>query len=206
GELVPLGGVLLQVFAFETRRAGESPACPPRTVGHTAMALAGGDRRLDWAGPAAAVELCLRAPEERRAGDAAVGKVAFGSRVGEAHVYQTDRQNRSAAICACGNATGAAAATLAHCLSRTRLRHNVKLPEGRVEMSATAVRAAGGWRVDQAWGGIGLETTPAVIGGREAVVGTGTVHDYLVGRLRDRAQLEAPTPDEGLGFWREGRR
>jgi len=206
GALVPLGGVLLEVFAFETRRAGEALSCPPRTVGHTAMALAGGDRRLDWAGPAGAVELCLRAPEERRGGDAAVGKVVFCNRVGETQVYQTDRQNRSAALCACGNATGAAAATLAHCLGRTRLRHNVKLPEGRVEMTATAVQAAGGWRVEQAWGGIGLQTTAANIGGHEAVVCTGTFNDYLVVRLRDRAALEALALDEVLGFWREGRR
>src|SRR5438094_2726525 len=206
GELVQLGGVLLQVFAFETRRAGEALSCPPRTVGHTAMALAGGDRRLDWAGPAGAVELCLRAPEERRGGDAAVGKVVFCNRVGETHVYQADRQNRSAALCACGNATGAAAATLAHCLGRTRLRHNVKLPEGRVEMTATAAPAAGGWRVEQAWGGISLQTTAADIGGHEAVVCTGTFNDYLVVRLRDRAALEALALDEALGFWREGRR
>src|SRR2546423_731231 len=83
-----------------------------------------------------------------------------------------------------------AAAPLAHCLGRTRLRHNVKLPEGRVEMTATAARAAGGWRVEQAWGGISLQTTPAVIGGRDAVVCTGTFNDYLVVRLRDRAELE----------------
>src|SRR5262249_6992398 len=151
-------------------------------------------------------ELCLRAPEERRTGDAAVGKVVFCNRLGETHVYQTDRQNRSAAICACGNATGAAAATLAHCLGRTRLRHHVRLPEGRVEMTATAARAAGGWRVEQAWGGIGLQTTPASIGGRDAVVCTGTFNDYLVVRLRDRAELEALTLDEVLGWWREGRR
>jgi hypothetical protein len=206
GGLVRFGGVLLEVFAFETRRAGEALSCPPRTVGHTALALAGAGRRLDWAGPAEAVELCLRAPEERRGGDAAVGKVVFCNPLGETHVYQADRQNRSAALCACGNATGAAVATLAHCLSRTRLRHDVKLPEGRVEMSATANRAAGGWRVEQAWGGLRLEATAVELGGRQAAVCTGTFNDYLVVRLRDRAELEALTLDEVLALWGEGRR
>src|SRR5262245_45883571 len=102
-SLVRVGGAQLQVHAFETRRAGEALSSPPRTVGHTALPLVGDDRRLEWASPAAAVELCLRAPEERRSGDAAVGKVVFCNRLGETHVYQADRQNRTAALCACGN-------------------------------------------------------------------------------------------------------
>jgi hypothetical protein len=206
GELVPLGSALVQVHAFETRRAGEALSCPPRTVGHTALAVAGSDRRLDWAGPAEAVVLCLRAPEERRGGDAAVGKVVFCNRLGETHVYQADREKRSAALCACGNATGAAAATLAHSLGRSHLRHDVKLPEGRVEMRATASRAAGGWRVGQAWGGLRLEATAAEFGGRPAAVCTGTFNDYLVIRLRDRAELDALTLEEVLRLWGEGRR
>src|SRR5689334_10085393 len=72
GSLVQLGGMLLQVFAFETRRTSEPLSAPPRTVGHTAVALAG-DRTLAWANPDTAVELCLHTPEEKRSGDAAVG-------------------------------------------------------------------------------------------------------------------------------------
>src|SRR5262245_8199498 len=207
GDPVRLGNVLLQVHAFETRRAGEALSCPPRTVGHTALALAGADRRLDWAGPAEAVELCARAPEERRGGDAAVGKVVFCNRLGETHVYQSDRQARSAALCACGNATGAAAAALAHCLNRRRLRHNVRLPEGRVEMTAGARRTAdGGWHVEQAWGGIRLEARAEELGGRDVAVCTGIFNDYLVLRLCDRAELEALTLDEVLALWQAGRR
>jgi hypothetical protein len=205
--LVQVGGVLLQVYPFETRRGGEARSCPPRTVGHTAVALAGGDRRLDWATPAEAVALCRRAPEERRSADAATGKVVFCNRLGETHVYQADPHKGTAALCACGNATGAAAAALAHTLGRSRLRHNVKLPEGRVEMTATARRiAVGGYRVEQAWGGIHLRPVAAEVGGREAAVCTGVFNDYLIVRLRDRAELDALTVDEVLALWAEGRR
>jgi hypothetical protein len=205
--VVRIGGMQLQVYAFETRRAGEARSCPPRTVGHSAVALAGGDRRLDWAGPAEAVVLCGRAPQEHRSADAATGKVVFCNRLGETQVYQADPSRGTAALCACGNATGAAAATLAHTLDRTRLRHNVKLPEGRVEMTARARRlAGGGWRVEQSWGGIQLRPVAAEVGGRDAVVCTGIFNDYLIVRLRDRAELDALTMEEVLALWGEGRR
>jgi hypothetical protein len=206
GELVQLRDSVLQVYPFETRRAGESRSCPPRTVGHTSMVLVGGDRRLDWVEPADAVELCLQTPEEKRSADAAVGKVVFCNRLGETQVYQTDRAGRSAALCACGNATGAAAAMLAHCLGRRRLAHNVKLPEGRVDMKATAtVTEDGGWRVEQAWGGIRLQAAAAEVGVRKAAVCTGIFNDYLVIRLRDRAELEALSMEEVQALWRAGR-
>jgi hypothetical protein len=204
--VVRLGAALLQVFPFETRRAGELRSSPPRTVGHTAVVLTGDDRRLDWAGPAEAAALCAGAPEERRGDDAATGKVVFCNRLGETHVYQADPQKGTAALCACGNATGAAAAALAHCLGRTRLRHNVKLPEGRVEIDATANRAADGWRVEQAWGGIRLHAVPAAMGGRDAAVCTGTFNDYLLVRLRDRAEPDALGMEDVLAWWSEGQR
>src|SRR5262245_61738559 len=58
-SLVRLGDALLRVYAFETRRWGESRSCPPRTVGHAGMVVAGAPRGLDWAGPREAADLCV---------------------------------------------------------------------------------------------------------------------------------------------------
>src|SRR5262249_31970811 len=128
-QLVRLGEALLRVYPFETRRWGETRRCPPRTVGCTGLLLSGGDGP-DVAGAPEAVAVCRRSPEAPRSGEAARDKVVFCGRGGETAVYQADRQKRSAALCACGNATGASAAMLAHCLHRRQVRQELTLPDG----------------------------------------------------------------------------
>src|SRR5205823_9507527 len=97
-----------RVFAFETRRLGESRECPPRTVGFAAL-LSGNQTSLGTVGTKEAVALSLWLGSEAASTESAKEKVIFCSRRGETAVYQTSRQDRSAALCACGNATGAAA-------------------------------------------------------------------------------------------------
>src|SRR5262249_53020684 len=117
-KFIRLKGSLFRVCRFETRRLGESRTCPPRTVGITSLMLGRGRGGLARVGPQEAVELCLQNPGEAPSSEAAKEKVVFSSRRGETLVFQADQQNRSAALCACGNATGASAAMLAVCFSR----------------------------------------------------------------------------------------
>jgi hypothetical protein len=152
------------------------------------------------------VAVALRT-EEPRCPEAAREKVVFCNPRGETLLYQADRHNRSAALCACGNASGSAAALLAHHLNMPRVRQRVQLPDGPVQMDADVARTgAGAWRVQQSWGGIRFQAREAMLGGREVVIGTGTLNDYLVVRLSDPQELEAFGLEEVLGLWYEARR
>jgi hypothetical protein len=160
---------------------------------------------LDWLGPGEAAEVGERTPGGPASPEAAREKLVFCDRRGETLVYQADRPSRSAALCACGNATGAAAALLAQSLGEGRFRQDVRLPDGRVALLADARRAGPAWRVAQSWGGLRVEVRPAVLRGRAAAVCTGTLNDYLLVRLgsaRELAEFDLP---EALALWAEGR-
>ena len=207
GGPVRLGDLLLHVSGFETRRAGESFASPPRTVGHVGLVAAGGGRGLAAVGPEQAVAVALRDRDDPAPADAARGKVVFCNARGDSLVFQADQQYTTAALCACGNATGAAAAVQARLMGRRHLGQAVKLPDGWVEASASVSRTAEGtWRVEQAWCGVQLHAEQARLGGRDVAVCTGTFNEYLIVRLPDRAALDSFGLDDALHLWQEGRR
>jgi hypothetical protein len=200
--LVRLSDLAFRVYPFETRRAGESRRCPPRTVGVAGMADTEQVRDLNPIGPREALELCLRTPNQPQSAEAAKEKVAICNRWGETSIYQADRKNLSAALCACGNATGAAAAMLAHCLKRRRIAQRVELPDGRVEVQSHALPMShGAWQVEQSWTGARLTVIPSWLLQRDVAICTGTFNDYLVVRLTDRTDLEAFDLSDALSLW-----
>jgi hypothetical protein len=204
--LVVLGGGLFHACPFETRRAGEDRACPPRTVGSVNMVLAGPRTGLGWVGAAEAADLCLHTLPEPASDESAKEKITLCSLAGETRTFQADRPNRSAALCACGNATGAAAALFARYLDRREVRQTLTIPEGQVDVRSEVRRLAGGSRrVEQAWSGLRLEVREARLLGREVVVCTGAFNDYLIVRLPHRGAVEALGLDEVLALWREAR-
>jgi hypothetical protein len=205
GEFVRLGDTWFRTYPFETRRCGEGRACPPRTVGCVGLLWAGG-HGLDGVGAREAAELCLRGCPMPAPAEAARDKVVVCSRRGQTAVYQADRPNRCAALCACGNATAAGAALLAHCLGRYRPRQPLRLPDGQVEMRSRVVRAGTGWHVDQVWDGIRLQVQPVRLRSREAAVCTGSFNDYLVVLLPGAAELAQLGLEEVLDLWHEARR
>jgi hypothetical protein len=201
---VRLVGVPIQVYPFETRRPGEARSGPPRSVGLTCLTLADGG--LHALGPPEAVALCRRFYRETRSPEAAREKVIFCDGQGDTLVYQADVPNRSAALCTCGNATGASAAMLAHCLQRRRVRQKVQLPDGQVELWSEVVPAGdGGWHVEQSWSGIQVTTLQVRLRERPIAVCTGSFNDYLIVSLADRAELEAFGLDEVLALWHAAR-
>jgi hypothetical protein len=200
--LVRLSDRAFRVYPFETRRAGESRLCPPRTVGVTGMVVTEEVHGLDAVGPREAVELCLRTPNQPQSTEAAKEKVAICNRWGETSIYQADRKHLSAALCACGNATGAAAALLAHCLNRRRIAQQIELPDGRVEARSHALPMGNGaWQVDQSWTGARLTVVLARLLQRDVAICTGAFNDYLVVRLTNRADLEAFDLPDALDLW-----
>src|ERR671936_457402 len=64
-------------------------------------------------GPAEAAEVCLRKGGPPPSEESAREKVIFCNAQGDTLVYQANRAKSSAALCACGNASGASAALLA---------------------------------------------------------------------------------------------
>jgi hypothetical protein len=172
------------------------------------MVVAGGPRDLAWAGPREAVDLCLRGPTEPSPAGAAHGKVIFCNRQGDLLVYQADPPKRSAALCACGNATAAGAALLTHCLGRRRLRQSMKLPGGQVVQVCSAVTRAGdgGYRVEQSWGDILLRVVQTRLRGRDVALCTGTFNDYVIVCLPSATDLSAFGLEETLTLWDEARR
>jgi hypothetical protein len=196
---VRLGDAWFRVRSFETRRPGEPASAPPRTVGHVCLQLGGG--RLT-AGAAQAAEVCLRmaapAPSELSARD----KVVLCGPQGETFVYQADRARGTAALCACGNASGASAALLAGFLGRARVRQDLFLPDGRVGMTAGVTDAG---EVEQSWVGVRFAARAQRLLGRDVAVCTGTLNDYLVVRLADAAGFDAFGLDDAGAFWEQGR-
>src|SRR5205085_3748965 len=75
------GSSRFRVFAFETRRLGESRECPPRTVGFAAL-LSGNQTGLGTVGTKEAVSLSLRLGSEAASTESAKEKVIFCSRRG----------------------------------------------------------------------------------------------------------------------------
>jgi hypothetical protein len=202
---IGLGDALFQVFPFETRRAGEARTCPPRTVGYTNLLLGSGHGKLN-VGPSEATEVALRHATDPCPAEAAKEKVVFCSRQGETLVFQADRQNRCAALCACGNATGTAAALLGHRLKQRHVRQSLQVPDGRLDMSSTVTPLAeGGWRVEQAWLGIRSRVEPTEMQGRPVAVCTGSFNDYLIVRLSGTDELEQFDLPQVLALWSEAR-
>jgi hypothetical protein len=157
-------------------------------------------------GPGEAAEVALRGPADASITESAKEKVVFCSRTGETLVFQADRQNRSAALCACGNASAAAAALLAQRLNRTRVDQDLHMPDGRLEMrSEAAPTGDGGWRVEQAWTGFRFHVREADMHGRRVAVCTGSFNDYLVVLLGGAAELEQFDLPEVLALWRQAR-
>ena len=170
------------------------------------MVVAGGGRELEAAGTEQAVALTRLDREPAPAG-AARGKVVFCGPHGATLVYQADQEQTSAALCACGNATGAAAALQAHSQGRAVVRQAVKLPDGWVAARAVVTVAEGGaWRVEQTWGGVQLHVQRTELCGRTAALCMGTFNEYLLVRLGSKAELEAFGLEDALALWREGRR
>src|SRR5438552_1573155 len=75
--LIKLGDSWLRAFRFETRRCGEAPTCPPRTVGHTCLVLESPSRGAPPVGEREAVALTLRAGNEASSPESAKEKVVF---------------------------------------------------------------------------------------------------------------------------------
>jgi hypothetical protein len=201
-RIVRLSGARFRVYAFETRRRGEPADCPPRTVGQAALLLDHRPAGLAAVGPDEAAALCLRAAGGPPPAEAAKEKVAFCGPGGETRVYQADREKATAALCACGNAAGAAAATLAQCLGRRRVRQDLLLPDGPLAAQSRVTWAAGhGWRVEQSWAGIRFQVREAELLGRPVAVCAGSLNDYLIVRLPDAAALEEFGLDDALALW-----
>jgi hypothetical protein len=205
-SLIGLGESLFQVFPFETRRAGEARTCPPRTVGSTSLLLGGGRRSLK-VGPREAVEIARRNADAPVPAEAAKEKIVFCSRQGETLVFQADRQNQSAALCACGNASATAAALLAHRLNQNQVRQDLQVPDGRLEVvSDVTPIARDGWRVRQSWIGIRFQVQETTMHGRPVAVCTGSFNDYLIVRLSSADERERFDLAEVLALWDEARK
>jgi hypothetical protein len=153
------------------------------------------------------VEVALRHNHEPCPAEAAKEKVVFCSRRGETLVFQADRQNQSAALCACGNATGAAAAMLAHRLGRNQVSQSLQVPDGRLETAATVERVARDcWRVNQAWLGIRCLTQDTSMHGLRVAVCRGSFNDYLIVRLARADDLMEFDLPQVLPLWSEARK
>jgi hypothetical protein len=199
-------GSLFRVCRFETRRLGESRARPPRTVGFTGLLMGRRASGLAQIGPAEAVELCLQNPGEAPSPEAAKEKVVFSSRHGETLVFQADQQNRSAALCACGNATGAAAATIGECLRQSQVRQSLRVPDGQLEARCRVARTDGGsWRVDQSWIGIRQSVLKAELCGKLVAVCTGSFNDYLIVLLPSNETGDQFGLEDVSALWRAAR-
>lgn len=201
--LVRVQGGYLRVFNFATRRLHESPSEPPRTVGQTCMVIE--STRAESLGETAALEICARSAAPAVA-QAAKEKVVL-CEAGVTRVYQADRANHAAALCACGNATGAAAAMLARVNNVNRIHQDVALPEGRIEVRGDVRRFAGdNWRVDQTWCGIQFRATAARLAEREVLLCTGTLNQYVVVPLPDAGALAKFGLEDALALWQEAQR
>ena len=195
------------MFTLSRRAAvGSRSSCPPRTVGFTAMRTGRGSSSLEAVGEQEAVGVTLRSRGAAPSTEAAKEKVGFCSRRGDTLIYQADRQNRSAALCACGNATGATAAMLAHYFDTSEVRQKLEVPGGQLEVfSLVTCTENGSWRVRQSWRGIRLDVRPTTLAGRDVAVCTGTLNDYLIVRL-PAADLETFDLPEVLALWQEAKR
>ncbi len=183
---------------FETRRGGEALTVAPRTTGITALVPSGSP--LPDAGEAAAA--IARVPNLPFSPEAAREKVGFIRADGATAIYQADRQARSASLCACGNATGAAAALLARCLGRPEIRQSLHLPEGQVEArSKVSLTGQDAWQVVQSWEGIELTLAETELSGRRAAVCRGGLNDYLIVRLANAEELDSFDVPDALALW-----
>jgi hypothetical protein len=198
-----LGGSWFRVHAFETRRPGEPLSAPPRTVGHACLLL-GADAPLT-VGAKEAAEVCSRGEGPPPSEESAREKVIFCNSRGDTLVYQADRAKASAALCACGNASGASAALLAHSLGVARVRQSLVLPDGQVPMRAAVRPDSGGWHVEQSWLGVRLEAHGTEMLGLPAAVCTGTLNHYVIVALPDRARLDSFTLADALALWGQAR-
>jgi hypothetical protein len=199
--LLKIDGTLLHVYPFETRRSGDALSAPPRTVGLTCITLGRGDGGLSAIGDSQAFQVCLNGPSVPVSAEAAKEKVVLCNRSGDTYVYQADRQNQTASLCACGNATGAAAALIAFCLDRYDLRQQIFIPDARLEMRARISPARdGSFGVEQSWGGIQFQLQETRLLGRRVAVAMGTFNNYVFVLLpedqRDRFDL-----DQALALW-----
>ena len=198
-------GQCFETFTFETRRAGEGSATPPRTVGLLAITTADSVSGLSQVGAQEAVQLCLQGPSEPPPPEAAHDKVIFCDRRGKTLVFQADREKPAAALCACGNASAAAAALLGHALGRRRLEQSLCLPEATLTATSRLRRDAGMWAVKQTWSGCRFQVQPTVLCGRSAAVCRGTFNDYLIVRLASRQAVDGLDLDEVHGLWQAAR-
>jgi hypothetical protein len=179
--LMEISGRWFRAFAFETRRAGEDRSCPPRTVGYTAMALARGQGGLEAVGEQDAVRVCLAGTKMPDPNQSAKEKVVFCNRKGDTRVYQADRQNRSAALCSCGNATAAAAAMTALFRNEKELTQNLEIADGRLQMRSIVASPDGGDHVvHQSWCGISFAVHVVDLCGRRVALCTGTFNNYVI--------------------------
>jgi hypothetical protein len=152
------------------------------------------------------VQVCLQASDLPPSPEAAKEKVIFCAPEGQTHVYQADRNNRTAALCACGNAAGAAAAMLAHCLDRHVINQDLRLPDGQVTANSNVGRASGGgYRVAQSWAGIRFQVLEAELLGRPVAVCHGSLNDYLIVLLPGESELHRFELDDALALWAEAR-
>jgi hypothetical protein len=204
--LIGLRGSLFQVHPFETRRRGEDRHCPPRTVGFTNLLLGSAPNGLS-VGAQEAVEVALRHPNDPVPGEAAKEKVVFCDRHGQTVVFQADRQKKSAAVCACGNASATAAALLAQRLGRREITQELQVPDGRLEMSSHVTPLAGdAWTVEQSWIGIRFQVHETEMHGRQVAACTGSFNEYLIVRLDGASELEQFDLPDALALWGEGRK
>ncbi|HZU38500.1 MAG TPA: hypothetical protein VFA18_21425, partial [Gemmataceae bacterium] len=193
------------IFTFETRRSGEAATAPPRTVGLVAITMASAPAGLAQVGAQEAVTLCLEGSTEPPPPGAAHDKVVFCDRRGKTLVFQADRQKQTAALCACGNASGAAAALLGQLLGRQRLVQSLHLPEGTLKAVARLQGVDGNGGVEQTWAGYRFQAQPATLCGRQTAVCRGTFNDYLIVRLRSRDAVDGLSLDEVRELWEAAR-
>jgi hypothetical protein len=190
------------LFPFETRRRGEPRSAPPRTVGVTSIGT-DSPRPPESADAVAAI---FRARNVPVSSEAAREKVGFACPAGATSIYQADREARSASLCACGNATAATLALLAQVLGTREVHHRLRLPEGEVAVQANVSRMAdGALRVAQSWTGVTLQAEQRVIARHVAVVCTGSLNDYLLVRVPNRATLDAFDVADALALWAAAR-
>ncbi len=202
GTLLRIREHWLRVFRFETRRMHESQQDPPRTVGQTCQLVESGPAGL--IGEAEAVAVCLQSPEPT-ATQAAKEKVVFCDGAATS-VYQADRKNRAAALCACGNATCASAAMTASLTDAREVTQCVRLPDGEVDVRSSVHRLpVGTWRVEQSWDGIKFEVREARLAGRDLLLCTGTLNDYVIVQEPDRASFDRFALDDALSLWDEAK-
>lgn len=200
GREVSLAGDRYRLCSFETRRPGESLAVAPRTVGWTAVLAE--DKEVA-AREAEAVRVCEESTAAPPSPESAREKVVFCDRRGRTFVYQADRDNRAASLCACGNAAGAMAAMLAVQLERGCLEQTLVLPDGEIGMHAEVRRQDGRLRVRQRWTGVELTATPTRLGSHEVAICKGTLNDYLLVRLPDAGTTFGLA--EAKALWGEAR-